>query len=236
MNRTGETLPISVIVPALNESRHLRACLGPVLAAGPKVATLVVDGGSGDGSATMARAMGASVLTSPVPQRAAQMNLGARVADGEVLVFLHADTVLPPGWHTVLGRALRQQPHVIGGVFRRRFSVDSAFLHLTCRLADWRARRFGWFLGDQTIFVRRNAFAAVGGYRPLLAFEDLDLSRRLKTLGPTLVLPATALSSGRRFTERGPLRQTLADLRLTLRFLRHPSAFTVARSDVSEAR
>jgi len=236
MNRIGDTLRIAVIVPALNEGPHLRACLGPVLAAGPKVATLVVDGGSGDGSAAIARAMGASVLASPVAQRAAQMNLGAGAAVGDVLVFLHADTVLPPGWHAVIQRALLQSPHAIGGVFRRRFRGESTFLHLTCRLADWRARQFGWFLGDQTIFVRRQAFAAVGGYRPLLAFEDLDLSRRLKTIGPTLLLPATALSSGRRFAERGPLRQTLADLRLTLRFLRHPAAFAAGPPEAPQSR
>ena len=221
---------LSVIVPVLNEASRLPECLRPVLAAAPSAELLVADGGSGDGSPDLARSLGAQVLRSPHAGRAAQMNLGAAAARGSVLVFLHADTILPPNWHHALRQALASHPNSIGGVFRRRFDTTSAWLRLTCRLADWRARRFGWFLGDQTILVRRETFESIGGYRSLSAFEDLDLSRRLRTLGPSFVVPVTTITSAHRFATRGPLVQTLADLRLTLHFLRHPDAYAIEPS------
>jgi rSAM/selenodomain-associated transferase 2 len=213
-------LAISVILPVLNEAGQLASALAAVGAPGPALEVIVVDGGSGDRSDELAASAGVQVLRSPIAQRAAQMNLGAAAAVGDVFVFLHADTVLPAGWADVLRAALQRRPSVVGGVFRRRFACRSAFLRMTCRLADWRARRFGWFLGDQTIFVRRAAFAAIGGYRPLPVFEDLQFSFDLKGRGPTVVLDATTMSSCRRFAARGPLRQTLADLTRTCRFLR----------------
>ncbi len=222
---------VSVIVPVWNEAANLPSCLAPVLAAGHAAEVIVVDAGSTDDSTAIARSLGANVLTAPVRQRAAQMNHGAQVARGDVLVFLHADTLLPALWLEALRHALADRPDAVGGVYRRRFRRPSIFLRVTCRLADWRARRFGWLLGDQTLFVRRTAFAVLGGYASLTAFEDLDFSRRLKRLGPTVVLPVTAFSSGRRFAAKGPVRQTLADLRLTARFLRHREAFAAERRE-----
>lgn len=216
-------------MPVINEATNLPSCLAPVLTSSREIEVIVVDGGSQDGSADIARALGATVLISPVSQRAAQMNLGARCATGDVLVFLHADTILPPDWLASLRGELRSHPEALGGVFRRRFVRRSMFLRFTCWLADWRARWFGWFLGDQTIFVRRGAFDAAGGYRAMRAFEDLDFSLRLKKLGPGLVLPITAFSSGRRFAAKGPFSQTLADFLQTLRFLRNREAFVAAQ-------
>jgi len=222
-------LTVSVIVPVLNEAANLPSCLAAVGAARRDVEVIVVDGGSSDNSANVARELGATVLSSPLPQRAAQMNLGAATAQGEVLVFLHADTLLLDGWLAALQDGLRQRPDAAGGVFRRRFQRPSGFLRLTCWLANWRARQFGWFLGDQTIFVRRAIFAALGGYRAMTAFEDLEFSLRLRKHAPTILLSATACSSGRRFAAKGPVRQTLADLRLTARFLRRREDFAADR-------
>ena len=221
---------VSVIVPVLNEAAILPSCFAPVLTAGREVELIMVDAGSRDGSAEIARTLGATVLVSPVSQRAAQMNLGAQTASGDVLVFLHADTILPADWLASLRGELRRQSDALGGVFRRRFLRPSIFLRMTCWLADWRARQFGWFLGDQTIFVHRATFSALGGYRLMTAFEDLDFPLRLKKSGPTILLPVIAQSSGRRFTAKGPVRQTFADLRLTARFLRHRGAFSTSRT------
>jgi rSAM/selenodomain-associated transferase 2 len=225
----GNAVTVTLIVPTLNEDANLRPCLSAVHAAGHDVEVIVVDGGSHDGTADIAHSFGAVVAKSPIAQRAAQMNLGAQRARGDVLVFLHADTILPPDWLGALRRGLHHRPDVVGGVFRRRFRGGSAFLRLTCWLADWRARQFGWFLGDQTIFARRAAFNAAGGFFPMTAFEDLEFSLRLGKQGRTVVLPVTAISSGRRFLAKGPLRQTLADLRLTVRFIRNRRAFDAGR-------
>lgn len=224
---------ISVIVPLWNEATNLPACLARVGPASDEIEVIIVDAGSRDGSADIARTLGATVLISPALQRAAQMNFGAWSARGDVLVFLHADTLLPVGWPESLRNDLLRRPDAVGGVFRRRFLRPSIFLRATCWLADWRARQFGWFLGDQTIFVRRTTFDAAGGYHPLTAFEDLEFSRRLKKIGRTIVLPATAFSSGRRFEARGPFRQTLADIRLTRQFLRNPQSFVAASENQS---
>jgi len=221
----GAPPTISVIVPAVNEAARLASCFAPVLAAGGDVELILVDGGSRDESAALARTLGATVVLSPVAQRAAQMNLGAAAAQGEVLVFLHVDTRLPGDWMNSLRDALQRRPEAVGGVFRRRFLHSSRILEFTCWLADQRARWFGWYLGDQTIFVRRQTFTELGGYQAMKAFEDLEFSFRLKRLGPTVLLSATAHSSGRRFDAKGPVAQTLADIRLTLRFLRDPGAF-----------
>ncbi|MBI5771203.1 MAG: TIGR04283 family arsenosugar biosynthesis glycosyltransferase [Verrucomicrobia bacterium] len=223
-----EAVSVTLIVPSLNEERNLHPCLAAAHAAGHEFELIVVDGGSTDRTSDIARSFGATVVKSPIAQRAAQMNHGAERAHGNIFVFLHADTILPPDWLTALRGALHRQPETVGGVFRRRFNSESVFLRLTCRLADWRARQFGWFLGDQTIFVRRAAFRAAGGFSPMKAFEDLEFSLRLSKLGHTTVLPTTAVSSGRRFLAKGPVRQTLADLRMTMRFLRDRRAFGAA--------
>ncbi|NNM30321.1 MAG: glycosyltransferase, partial [Akkermansiaceae bacterium] len=110
------------------------------------------------------------------------------------------------------------RPGVVGGGFRRRFDHSSHFLRWTCRLASWRSRTIGWFLGDQGIFARRETFEGLGGYSQLRAFEDLDLCRRMKRCGTLRCLDLVAVSSGRRFAG-GAVRQTCRDVGMTIRYL-----------------
>ncbi len=218
-------LRTSVVIPVVDEAALLARTLASIGADTKDVDVIVVDGGSEDESRAVASRYGAFVLPSPVRQRAAQMNLGAQHAQGSVLVFLHADTILPPSWLETVRRTLAARPACVGGAFRRRFDLPSAVLRATCRLADWRGRRFGLFLGDQAMFVRREVFVELGGFRLLRQFEDLEFSRRLMQRGATVLLEPVVLSSGRRFVRRGPVRQTLADLVLTWHFLRRPLSF-----------
>jgi GT2 family glycosyltransferase len=146
------------------------------------------------------------------------MNLGAQRATGGALLFLHADTLLPRSALEQITTTLTQQ-EVVGGAFSRRYDSPSVVLQLTCLLADWRCRWFGWFLGDQAIFVRRSTFEALGGYREWPQFEDLDFSRRLARAGRVVTLTPPLASSARRFARRGALRQTALDLLLTFRYL-----------------
>jgi rSAM/selenodomain-associated transferase 2 len=210
---------ISVIVPVLNEAAQLPASLASVGSLAGSLQLIVVDGGSTDDSLAVARRCGAETLISPIRQRAAQMNLGAYSAKGDLLLFLHADTRLPENWRNVLVAEMQRNVPCVGGAFRRRFDSPSFFLRATCRLSDWRGSLLNWFLGDQAIFVRRDVFRTLGGFARLEKCEDLDFSIRLARVGKSRLLPTTVLSSARRFEKRGPVRQTLRDFATAITFL-----------------
>ncbi len=149
----------SVVIPTSNEAQHLSATLDAIAAAGVDTCheVLVVDAGSSDQTATIASAHGARVVRNARRQRAAQMNLGAEQARGDVLLFLHGDTLLPAQALKEIERVM-QDRRVVGGAFARRYDSHSRLLRVTCALAGVRARLSGWFLGDQGIFVRASCF------------------------------------------------------------------------------
>lgn len=216
---------VSVIIPVRNEASRLPLTLARIGGGDPEIEVIVVDGGSDDGSAAVAARAGARVIGATVRQRAAQMNLGAAEARGDVFLFLHADTILPEGWYRALTTSLGRDSASVGGAFRRRFDSPSWILRLTCLMADWRGSLFGAFLGDQAIFARREVFQTLGGFGPLRVFEDLDFSMRMARMGRTTLVRSAITTSARRFAALGPLRQTLADVALTIRFFRNRDAF-----------
>jgi rSAM/selenodomain-associated transferase 2 len=207
---------ISIVIPVANEAAALPDCLRQIDRRASEI--VVADGGSEDDSAAIAESSGCRVLRLPQPQRARQMNLGAANAHGRILVFLHADTWLPPGAAASIIDAIDRR-NAFGGGFARRYRSNCWTLALTCHLAALRNRLFGWYLGDQAIFVRRDIFEKLGGYREIPIFEDLDFSRRLGTLGKTITLTPAVSSSARRFAAKGPLRTTWNDLLLTRKYL-----------------
>jgi rSAM/selenodomain-associated transferase 2 len=209
---------ISVIIPAVNEATTLQPTLAAVRSSVVPFETIVVDGRSSDETAAIAQASGARVISAQRRWRAHQLNLGSRQARGEILLFLHADTVLPADALDRIVQAL-QDPRIVGGAFARRYASPSRVLRLTCLLARWRNRLIGWHLGDQAMFVRRGVFVQIGGFREVDLFEDLDFSRRLKKLGRLVTLFPCVISSSRRFTNAGPARTTLSDFLLTIRYL-----------------
>lgn len=210
---------VTVVIPTLNEAGTLPACVTSIGCEAEYVEIVVVDGGSDDGTPEVASSLGGRVLISPRRQRAAQLNLGAQHARGEVLLFLHADTLLPRGWRQALERGLRNDSKIVGGAFSRRFDGSSKWLAATCWLADWRGRWFGHFFGDQAMFVRADTFRGLGGFRSLDRCEDLDFSLCLRGAGRTCLLKPPVVSSARRFAARGPVRQTFADLMTVMKFL-----------------
>ncbi|MCM8794198.1 MAG: TIGR04283 family arsenosugar biosynthesis glycosyltransferase [Candidatus Omnitrophica bacterium] len=221
---------ISIIIPAVNEEETLPGTVRSIQAnAGPHE-VILVDGGSSDGTVRIAREAGWRVVESTRCHRAFQMNLGARQARGEILFFLHADTRIPPDAVNRIGRAFAR-PGLAGGGFDRLFDSASLFLKFSCLVAGIRCRVSGLFLGDQGIFIRRDLFEKLGGFRELDLFEDVDLCRRMKKMGRLVTLTPPVRSSARRFESGGPVRTTFSDLVLSLRYIRgaDPNALAAER-------
>lgn len=205
---------LSVIIPALNEARGISDTLESVASQDEDHEILVVDGGSTDGTAHVARRY-ARVLDAPTG-RARQMNAGADAARGDVLLFLHADTILPAGALRRVRTALGD-PSVSGGAFRLRFDRDTPLLRFYsfCTRFPVPALCFG----DRALFVRRRAFDEVGGYPDVPLFEDLELVRQIDEHGRFAFLEQTVTTSARRFRAVGPLRQQLKNTFLWLHYL-----------------
>jgi rSAM/selenodomain-associated transferase 2 len=224
--RAGPDSPsskVSVVIPALNEEGPITVSIRSALEAGADE-VIVVDGGSRDGTVGVARGLGARVLSSP-PGRARQMNAGAAAASGEILLFLHADTRLPPGAAAAVRTACRRND-ALGGAFAVRLGLSPgasfyrrAILGLTGRMVAVRARLFHAYTGDQAIFLRREVFERLGGYPNIPLMEDAVLSRRLSRTGKTILVPLPLTTSARRWEARGPLRTILLMWSLRLAFL-----------------
>ncbi|MCH8474971.1 MAG: glycosyltransferase [Opitutales bacterium] len=210
-------MSISVIIPYFRDLSALENYLESNRKRVPTADFWVVGGEEDSSAQSLVEGLGGNWWQTEQPGRGRQMNVGAEKAQGDVLLFLHADTLLPERADRVLEEAFAKG--FVGGGFARRFDSSSRFLRLTCRWADWRGRRSGWFLGDQAIFCSREVFTSLGGFADWVAFEDLDFSRRMAKRGQTTLLWPPVLSSARRFVQKGPVRQTLADCWLTLQWL-----------------
>jgi len=218
-----ECPPLTIVIPALDEEASIARAIRSCREAGP-CEVIVADGGSRDRTVEIARGEADAVIAA-ARGRAAQMNAGAAVARGNVLLFLHADTVLPGGSLPAVLGAL-QDPRVIGGAFRVRLSASPgagryvrAALGITGRMIGARAGVARAFTGDQAIFVRAEAFRAVGGYPEIPLMEDVELSRRMRRAGRTVLLPLRVQSAGRRWEAWGPLRTILFMWRLRIAYL-----------------
>lgn len=209
---------ISVIIPALDEAAALGQTIASIRSETVSFEIIVVDAQSFDATTAVATAAGTRVISCARRQRAHQLNLGARHARGSILLFVHADTLLPPCALDRMAEAMRD-PGVAGGAFTRRYASRSMLLRATCFLAHCRNRVIGWHLGDQAMFTRRAAFFHFGGFRDVDRFEDLDFSRRLRRFGRTVTLRPGVVSSSRRFARSGPAATTFRDLMLTIRYL-----------------
>lgn len=210
-------MKFSFIVPTLNEAEGIAATLTMLQAwraLGHEV--IVVDGGSLDATRSLARPLADRVKLAP-PGRARQMNAGAAAAQGEVLVFLHADTHLPAQALEAMRTGLRSH---LWGRFDVAIAGRARMLRLVAALMNLRSRLTGIATGDQAIFATRAAFAAVGGYPEQPLMEDIELSKRLKRLGPPACLRDLAVTSGRRWETHGPWRTVLLMWRLRFDYWR----------------
>lgn len=206
---------ISIIIPTLNEAATLEAAVAGI-PRNSSVEIIVADGGSDPATRRVVHRTVDRVVDAP-RGRARQLNAGAAVATGPILLFLHADTRLPRGGLDAIRRALRSST-VVGGAFQLQIDSESAALRLIAWGANLRSRWLGLPYGDQALFVRTNVFRAMGGFRDLAIMEDFDFVRRLRRRGRVALLSTAVHTSGRRWVANGVLRTTLVNWLTALLF------------------
>jgi rSAM/selenodomain-associated transferase 2 len=211
-----------VVIPALNEEPRIGAAIDAAFAAGA-AEVIVADGGSLDGTVAVAKAHGARLVEGETV-RARQLNRGAEAAVHEVVLFLHADTLLPAGAADAAARAI-QQGFDLGG-FHLRFLEECVRLRWASMMINLRTRltRRPW--GDQAQFVRRESFLRGGGYPDWPIMEDYELARRVRH---RTVLPLTVRTSGRRFLQKGLLRTSALNWLVIVAYHLGVSPETLAR-------
>ncbi len=197
---------LSIIIPVLNEADQAAGILPGLQAArqhGHEV--IVVDGGSEDNSVDMFTACADKIITAP-QGRAVQMNAGAAIADGDALLFLHADTLLVDDFDQLLLAALQRS---VWGFFLVRLSGQHCVFRLIEAGMNCRSFLTAVATGDQCLFVRRATFLALHGYAEIALMEDIDLCRRLRALQRPAIIRQPVITSSRRWEERGIFRTIL---------------------------
>ena len=193
-------MKVSIIIPVLNEATVLEKNLKRIRELSAHE-IIVVDGESQDGAQSIAKNLADKTLSSK-PGRAMQMNSGAREAEGELLLFLHADShISKEGYSSML--ASMNDETVSGGAFGLKIDSKSSILKMIAYSATIRAKYFGLVYGDQAIFVRKKAFEKLKGYSDLPICEDLEFFRRLQKNGRTIMLDDNAVTSARRWEKEG---------------------------------
>jgi rSAM/selenodomain-associated transferase 2 len=200
-------MKVSVIIPTLNEEGVIGETLEHLSRSRePEIEIIVSDGGSTDGTLEIAGRY--ARMVSSRPGRGIQMNGGAALATGDILLFLHADTILPKDWGERVISAM-SDGRVVGGAFS--LSVDSERLphRAIAAAATLRSRIAGLAYGDQGIFVRREVFEEMGGFRDIPIMEDIDFIKRLKKSGRMVLLKDSVKTSARRWEKEGVVYTTL---------------------------
>jgi rSAM/selenodomain-associated transferase 2 len=204
-------MSISIIIPVLNEARGIARTLTALRRLGP-CEIIVADGGSTDGTASLAQ--DADIVLAAPPGRAAQMNAGAQHASGTHLLFLHADCTLEDGALAAVDRTLHN-PDVIAGCFTMRVAAAGLLYRLIDAAATMRVRLTSVVYGDQGLFLRRSDFERLDGFPPVRFMEDVLLSRRLCREGKVVIVPQRIHVAPRRWRKTGIVRQTLRNWTLT---------------------
>lgn len=198
-------LKISIIIPVLNEAPTIASVISRAQTA-KNVEIIVADGGSSDDTADIAKSLGVRVIFT-APGRAAQMNAGAASATGDILLFLHADTLLPPGYDSGARRALAK-PQTVAGAFELKIDASQQSLRLVEKGVNWRSNFLQMPYGDQAIFLTAATFDEIGGFPDLPLMEDFEFVRRLKKHGRIEIVPQPVLTSARRWQQLGVLKTT----------------------------
>ena len=201
-------MKLSVVIPCWDDAEALRETLKAFGSLWGIDEVVVADASEAAECREIAAASFARVVRCPAPSRGGQMNAGAAVATGDLLVFHHADSILTQG-HVEALRSLKDRPEVVGGAFHRKFSDRHWWLRWLERVNRVLSTHGGTLYGDQTLFVRRAPFARMGGFAEIPLMEDVEFSKRLRRLGPVVVLDPPMASSVRRFERLGAWRTSV---------------------------
>jgi len=209
---------ISVIIPALNEERSIGCCISRIKEEKCFAEIIVADGGSTDRTREIVAGFSEVRLIRSEKGRGIQMNSGAAHAKGNILLFLHADTRLEPGWSAALRSSLDSE-ELTGGAFSFRIDNPSARYRIVDALVALRCLLLKTPYGDQSIFVRRTTFEKIGGYPAIPLMEDIELVRKLKKAGKIVILRHTAYTDSRRWEKKGILRTYLSNQFLRILYM-----------------
>lgn len=211
------TKEISIIIPTLNEEKTISQCLETVVNI-PGIEAIVSDGGSTDRTEEIAgQYRGVKVVSSEMG-RSVQMNKGATCANGEILLFLHADCILP-GEAVLHVRKVFEGSSYVGGAFKIRLLSDKLRYRIIEKGINFRSKGFKLPYGDQGLFVKRSVFEEMGGFREMPNCEDLDFMCRLKKNGKIIILNERISSSVRRWEKYGILRTSLRNQSLLVSYI-----------------
>ena len=215
---------LAIVVPTLDEEDALRRNLPAALAVADEV--VVSDGGSRDGTVEVAHRLGPQVVSGP-PGRGGQHNRGAAASAADVLLFLHADTTLPPCGAEAVRQAIAAG--ATGGAFFVRFDVDRATQRFGAWLINRRTKVLRLPLGDQAQFATREVFERLGGFRDWPILEDLDFAQRLRRLGGMVLINQPVTTGARRFVEQGAPRTVATNWLIWLLFFAGVSPHRLGR-------
>jgi rSAM/selenodomain-associated transferase 2 len=208
-------MKVSIIIPALNEAENILAAIESVKRQAGDFEIIVVDGGSDDDTLELAQLYAATI--SSERGRARQMNAGARQATGDVLLFLHADSILHPNALSQLRSTLRDD-RIAGGTFTLAFDADNFWLRFYTFFPRFHFVFFHY--GDQGIYVRRSIFEQMGGFSDIPLMEDIDFLRRLQRLGKrTVIRHYPVMTSARRFFKYGLVWQEVLNIALVIAWI-----------------
>ena len=196
---------ISIIIPALNEAANIAKTVS-LAQKGSNVEIIIVDGGSQDETMAIAKSLNVKVLSAS-PGRAIQMNTGAAIATGDILLFLHADTMLPPNFDQMVTKILAESA-IVAAAFELKIDAKIGGIRLLEKMINWRSHFFSLPYGDQAISVKADQFHKIGGFPELPIMEDFVFIRNLKKLGKIAIIPVPVITSGRRWQKLGVFRTT----------------------------
>lgn len=199
-------IKISVIIPVLNEAKTIKNVLLN-LQNYPELEVIVVDGESEDETISITESFGYKVLTSP-RGRSIQMNKGAAIATGSILLFLHGDTILPANFPATIVTAI-ETPGIVGGAFELAIDTKIRGIRLVEKMVNWRSRFFSLPYGDQAIFVNAEIFHKIGGFPIQAIMEDFVFIQQLRKIGKIAIIPTPVITSGRRWQQLGVVKTTL---------------------------
>lgn len=206
MNFNPAIAKISIIIPVLNEAENIESVISGIQNA-ENIEMIIVDGGSQDNTVEIAQGLGVKVIVTQ-RGRALQMNAGAKIATGEILLFLHGDTQLPLGFEQEV-RKIWVNSNIIAGAFQLKINAPEFSLRVIEKTVFWRSKYLQMPYGDQAIFIKVSTFWEVGGFPEQPIMEDFELIRRLNPLGKIEILSCSVMTSGRRWQRLGVFKTTL---------------------------